>query len=104
MIVWSAVLMRASIAAQTCLRYHEPRHVQEAAMTTVSLEEAKLRLAELIALLQAGDDVVITQDERPVARLVKPATDKPGKRRLGTLKGSVKHMAEDFDAPLPWKA
>jgi prevent-host-death family protein len=73
----------------------------EAIMTTVSIEEAKAKLAELIALLQAGDEVVITSDSFPVARLVAAAKSGGKPRHPGTLKGTVTYMASDFDAPLP---
>ena len=67
-------------------------------MNTVSVQEAKTKLAELIRRLTPGDEVVITENNQPVARLV-PATPQP-QRKLGTLKGTVKYMAPDFDAPL----
>lgn len=70
----------------------------ETAMNTVSVQEAKAKLAELIHQLNPGDEVIITENDQPVARLV-PATAQTG-RRLGTLKGSVTYMAPDFDAPL----
>jgi prevent-host-death family protein len=70
-------------------------------MTTVTIQQAQSTLAELIHRLSQGDEVVITDNDRPVARLV-PTPEKPRKspRRLGTLKGSVLYMAPDFDAPL----
>jgi len=67
-------------------------------MTTVSVEDAKTQLAELIQQLTHGDEVTITEDNRPVARLV-PAAGR-AQRKLGTLKGIVTYMAPDFDAPL----
>ena len=45
-----------------------------------------------------GDEIVITENNQPVARLV-PATVQPP-RKLGTMKGTVTYMAPDFDAPL----
>ena len=65
---------------------------------TVSVADAQTRLPELIAALKPGEDVVITADDRPVARLVAegPPTREP--RKLGTLRGSVLYMAPDFDA------
>ena len=63
--------------------------------TTVSVEEAQSNLPQIIGQLGVSDQVVITQDEQPVARLVPVAP-----RKLGTLRGSVKYMASDFDAPL----
>ena len=70
-------------------------------MTTVSIQEAEARLSELIHKLKPGDEVVITENNQPVARLV-PAAGQPPKmpRQPGTLSGTVTHMAPDFDAPL----
>lgn len=66
---------------------------------TITVAEAQNRLAELIATLKPGEDVVLTSNELPVARLVaSEPLEKP--RRLGTLKGTVLYMAPDFDAPL----
>jgi antitoxin (DNA-binding transcriptional repressor) of toxin-antitoxin stability system len=69
-------------------------------MPTVTLEEAQARLANLIEQLHPGEEVVITCDQNPVARLVRegPLPSRP--RQLGTLKGTVLYMAPDFDAPL----
>ena len=39
-------------------------------MSTISLEDAQSRLADLVASLAPGQEVVITQDDRPVARLI----------------------------------
>ena len=36
---------------------------------TVNIGEAKTRLSELVAKVEAGEDVVIARDNRPVARL-----------------------------------
>jgi prevent-host-death family protein len=70
-------------------------------MTTVSIEEARTRLSELVHQLSAGEEVLITENDQPVARLV-PPPDTPQRkpRRPGTLKGTVLYMAPDFDAPL----
>jgi prevent-host-death family protein len=68
-------------------------------MTSVTLEEAQSRLPQLIHDLAAGDEVVITENEKPVARLVSAATERK-ERQLGTMKGTVLYMAPDFDAPL----
>ena len=65
---------------------------------TVTLEEAQGRLRELIAKLAPGEEVIITEDQQPVAKLV--AAVQPIERRLGTLRGTVLYMAPDFDAPL----
>jgi len=67
-------------------------------MTTVSLQEAQAKLSDLIHCLMPGDEIVITENNQPVARLV-PATVQP-RRKLGTMQGTVTYMAPDFDAPL----
>ncbi len=64
----------------------------------ISIQEAQTNLVEIIHQLTAEDEVVITEDDRPVARL-KPVDSKQP-RRLGTLKGTILYMAPDFDAPL----
>ena len=70
-------------------------------MATVTIQEAQNRLADLIHRLVPGDEVLITDNEQPVARLVSAAVIQPKKvRQLGTLKGTVLYMAPDFDAPL----
>ncbi|HLQ43470.1 MAG TPA: DUF2281 domain-containing protein [Planctomycetaceae bacterium] len=67
-------------------------------MSTVTLEEATASLMQLIHRLTPGEEVIITQDDRPIARLL-PA-EAPRERQLGTLRGTVLYMAPDFDAPL----
>jgi prevent-host-death family protein len=69
-------------------------------MPTVTLEDAKARLDELIEQLQPGEAVIITRDQKPVARLTGAEEMPRPERRLGTMKGSVLFMAPDFDAPL----
>ena len=70
-------------------------------MTTITIEEAQARLRDLIHALPPGEEVVITEDDRPIARLLLPAEQaaKPP-RRSGTMKGTVLYMAPDLDAPL----
>jgi antitoxin (DNA-binding transcriptional repressor) of toxin-antitoxin stability system len=47
--------------------------------------------------LAPGDEVLITDRQQPVARLV---AARPGERKLGTMRGTVRYIAPDFDAPL----
>ena len=70
-------------------------------MSTVTIEEAQAKLLDLIHTLQPNEEVVITENNQPVARLIpvhSPVQRKP--RQPGTLRGTVKYMAPDFDAPL----
>jgi antitoxin (DNA-binding transcriptional repressor) of toxin-antitoxin stability system len=70
-------------------------------VASVSIDEAREKLFELVHDLRPGDEVVVTEGEQPVARL-RPATAGKvrKKRRLGTLRGTVMYIAPDFDAPL----
>ena len=68
-------------------------------MTAASIKDAKAKLSELIHKLKPGDEVIITEKNVPVARLL-PAATPPAKRKLGSLRGTVKYMAPNFDAPL----
>jgi prevent-host-death family protein len=69
-------------------------------MPTVTIEEAQNKLSELIHRLTPGEEVVITENDQPVARLVASAPQQRKPRQLGTLRGTVLYMAPDFDAPL----
>ena len=70
-------------------------------MTRVSIQEAQARLSELIQGLTPDEEVVITENDRPVARLVRSQGEPQRQpRRPGTLRGTVLYMAPDFDAPL----
>ncbi len=68
-------------------------------MLTVTIQEAQSKLTELIHRLSPGEEVVITENDQPVARLVATIPIQ-SIRKLGTLKGTVLYMAPDFDAPL----
>ena len=69
-------------------------------MSTVTLEEAQGHLAFLIERLQPGEEIIITRDDKPIARLVAESEPSRRTRRLGTMKGTIVHIADDFDAPL----
>lgn len=63
----------------------------------VNMHEAKTKLSELVAEVEAGEVVILARAGKAVARLV--PLEKPAPRRLGRWKGKVR-MAKDFDAPL----
>lgn len=70
--------------------------------TTISVDEAQAKLKELIHQMPPGDEVIITGNQQPVAKLVseraKPqAGQRPGP---GLCRGMITHIAPDFDAPL----
>lgn len=70
-------------------------------MTHVRLEDAQVRLADLMAAAIRGEEVVITRPDDTAVRLVPvaPPSAKP-RPRFGSAKASILHMADDFDAPL----
>ena len=62
--------------------------------TTISIDEAQARLPDLIHELAPGEEIVITENQQPVARLVIPP--KPLRRREpGRCKGMITLLVED---------
>ena len=58
-------------------------------------------MKELIHRLAPGEEVVITENQQPVAKLVSEQLQKPGQRPPpGLGKGMIAFIAPDFDAPL----
>lgn len=69
-------------------------------MNMVTIEEAQAKLSELIDKLTPGEEVVITRNEQPVARLVSEPRRVRKPRQPGSAKDKILYMADDFDAPL----
>jgi prevent-host-death family protein len=69
-------------------------------MRKVNIHEAKTTLSQLVELAERGHDVVIARAGRPVARLTSLGSRSSG-IKLGTMKGTFKRIAKDFDEPLP---
>ena len=66
-------------------------------MSQVGMHEAKTKLSQLVERAQAGEDVIITRNGTPVARLVPVA---PPKTTFASLRGKWRgqvHIADDFD-------
>ena len=68
-------------------------------MTTITIEEAQANLARLIAQLKPGDEVLIIQKDRPVARLTAEPNNARAPRRPGSAVGKLT-VVEDDDAHL----
>ena len=64
-------------------------------MVVNTVTEAKVRLSELIALIQAGEDVIINKAGKPAAVLRSYRSSSP-RRRPGTMRGKIR-IAPDFD-------
>ena len=78
-------------------------------MPTVTIEEAQNKLTELIHRLTPGEEVVITENDRPVARLIpvpivrqRPPRPRPpvtGVPKAGRYEGRLV-VPDDFKEPL----
>jgi prevent-host-death family protein len=64
-------------------------------MSTVTVEEAQAKLPELIDKLVPGEEVIITRNEQPVAKLVGQQRPIRQPRRPGSAKGKLVILAED---------
>lgn len=66
-------------------------------MPRVGMHEAKTQLSKLVERAEAGEDVVIQRNGKPVVRLV-PVVEEP--RSLASVRGAWRgrvRIAEDFD-------
>jgi prevent-host-death family protein len=66
-------------------------------METVNIHEAKTHLSRLLERVEAGEEIILARNGKPVAKLV-PVRRIP--RRPGAMKGQIR-IRRDFDAPLP---
>ena len=65
---------------------------------TIDVTQSNLRLAELLALLEKGSEIVLTKNKTPLAKLTSVIQLSP--RVAGIHQGAMV-MADNFDAPLP---
>lgn len=64
-------------------------------MNTVTLEQAQAQLPDLIHKLTPGEEIVITENDRPVAKLV---SERPAVRQRpqpGLARGMITVVADD---------
>ena len=66
-------------------------------MHQVNIHEAKTHLSILIQEAVAGEEVIIAKGNKPIVRLV-AFKEKKTERKLGSAKGIVTFIADDFDA------
>jgi prevent-host-death family protein len=75
-------------------------------MTAITIEEAQAHLAEVIEKLAPGEELIITRDARPVARLTGLLSEKPrpvfgrGRAKLIIRAEDDEHL-EDFEEYMP---
>ena len=76
-------------------------HEQAETLVGTQAEAAQSNLAALIHGLPPGEEILITENERPIAKLVATPDESQLEPRVpGALRGTVLYMAPDFDAPL----
>jgi antitoxin (DNA-binding transcriptional repressor) of toxin-antitoxin stability system len=66
-------------------------------MTTLTIHEAQARLPDLVRRLAPGSDVLITENDRPVARLCAEVEEKKQPRKAGSAKGILTIVRENDD-------
>jgi antitoxin (DNA-binding transcriptional repressor) of toxin-antitoxin stability system len=67
--------------------------------TTIDILKAQPPLSELLQLAAAGDEVIIVEGEKPLARLTSFGSSP--KRRIAGLDSGAIWTSDDFDDPLP---
>ncbi len=68
-------------------------------MVTVTIHAAKTNLSQLLARVEAGEEIVLARGKSPIAKLV-PYAPAVARRRFGSMKGQVQVDAAFFE-PLP---
>jgi prevent-host-death family protein len=61
----------------------------------MTIEEAQAKLSEVIDRLAPGEEVIITRNAQPVAKLVGQQRPRRKPRRPGSAKGKLVILAED---------
>ena len=69
------------------------------ATKTIDILKSQPQLIELLQLTAAGDEVIIVEGSKPLARLVHIGSGQM-KRVAGLNRGAIS-TSEDFDEPLP---
>jgi antitoxin (DNA-binding transcriptional repressor) of toxin-antitoxin stability system len=69
-------------------------------MTYISIQEVESDPHSYFQRVEAGETIVVTRDQQPVAE-IKPLSQKAAQpRQFGKLKGQIS-ISPDFDEPLP---
>jgi len=66
---------------------------------TVTIHAAKTHLSQLIARVEAGEEIIIARGDKPVAKLVSAEKPKP-KREFGKWKHLIGEVPPEFFDPL----
>ena len=66
---------------------------------TIDVSDKKIRLVELLYEALEGKDIILTRDNKPLARLV-PLASSPDQPRVPGLHPGAMKMQSDFNEPL----
>ncbi len=64
---------------------------------TISVEEAQSKLKELIHQMAPGEELVITENQKPVAKLVSETAKQRQPRKPGNCKGMITLLVDDHE-------
>ncbi len=67
-------------------------------METVTIHTAKTTLSQLLARVEAGEEIILARGKEPIAKLV-PFQPAPPKRQFGALRG-ILSVGPEFFEPL----
>ncbi len=65
-------------------------------MALVTIHTAKTTLSQLLARVEAGEEIILARGKEPIAKLV-PFRPVAAKRRFGALRGVISIGPEFFD-------
>ncbi|MDB5359023.1 MAG: hypothetical protein JWO51_320 [Rhodospirillales bacterium] len=68
-------------------------------MTVVTIHNAKTNLSQLLARVEAGEEIILARGKEPIARIV-PFRPRATKREFGAMRGIIS-VGPEFFEPLP---
>ena len=66
---------------------------------TIDIMKAKTQLPKLLSLALKGNEVIITEGKKPLAKIIRVSASK--KTRIAGLNRGKLWTSDDFDKPLP---
>jgi len=69
-------------------------------MDKVILQASEADLAQLLARVEAGEEITIARGDVPIAKVMPVAPAPTGQRKFGSMKGLV-YLGPEFFDPLP---
>jgi prevent-host-death family protein len=68
-------------------------------MPTVTIHAAKTKLSQLLARVEAGEEIILARGKTPIAKII-PIQPPLRKRQFGALRGLI-DIGPEFFEPLP---